>query len=368
MFQIKTTMNNKNFFPIIIFIAVLIFFGYVFHNVLIYVLLAIVFAAIGSPLMQLLQKIKIKNKTCSASVAAGVTLIALLGLVALFFYILIPFVIKEINVVTSIDPMLYTTALDNWLYQIDQFLYQKGFLDVNEHISDILLSQITSFIGTISFAQLTGNVFSFVGSLIVLIFSVIFLSFFVLKDKEIFFNMIRRVIPVSYRENYDRILTQTRDQIVRYFSAVIIDNIIVGVAIGAACYFAKIPNALLIGFLAGVFNIIPYVGPFIAMGLGMVISIISILPTNPSAEVLTMLFWKFAIIFAVIKAIDTFVITPVIFGKSVQVHPAEIFIVILLAGYVGGIMGMIFAVPAYCMIRIIVKEFFGGYYLEGLKK
>ena len=359
-------MNNKNFFPIIIFIAAIIFLGYVFYNVLIYILLAIIFAAVGSPLMKLLQKIKIKNKSCSSSVAAGITLVVLLGLISLCFYILIPFVIKEIEVVSSIDPALYTTALENWLYQADQFLHSKGFIEANEHIGDILLTQMTAFIGNISFAQVAGNIFSFAGSLFILVFSVIFLSFFALKDKEIFFKMIRRAIPVSFRDNYDRILTQTRDQVVRYFSAVLIDNIILGVAIGVACYFANIPNALLIGFLAGVFNIIPYVGPFIAMGVGMAISITSILPTDPSAEMLTLLFWKFAIIFAVLKAIDTFVLTPVIFGKSIQVHPVEIFIVILLAGYVGGIMGMIFAVPAYCMIRIVVKEFFGGYYFEGL--
>jgi predicted PurR-regulated permease PerM len=70
------------------------------------------------------------------------------------------------------------------------------------------------------------------------------------------------------------------------------------------------------------------------------------------------------IIFAVLKAIDTFVLTPVIFGKSMKIHPVEIFIVILLAGYLGGILGMIFAVPAYSMIRIIVKEFFGSYYTQ----
>jgi predicted PurR-regulated permease PerM len=360
-------MNNKNFLPIILFLAALIFLGYIFSNVLIYILLAIVFASVGSPLMQLLQKIKIKNKTCSPSVAAGITLVALLGLVSLCFYLLIPFVIKEIEVVSAIDPALYTHALENWLYQADQFLYKKGFLDPNEHIGDLLLIQVKSLMGTISISRVAGNLFSFAGSLFILVFSVIFLSFFALKDKEIFFKMVRRVIPVSYRDNYDRILTQSRVQIVRYFSGVLLDNIIVGVAIGVACYFAKIPNALLIGFLAGVFNIIPYIGPFIAMGVGLAISVTSLLPTEPTAEMLTLIFWKMAIIFAVLKAIDTFVLTPIIFGKSMHVHPVEIFIVILLAGYVGGIIGMIFAVPAYSMIRIIVKEFFGEYYAEGLK-
>ena len=314
--------------------------------------------------MRLLEKIKIKNKTCPSSLAAAITLIVLVGLLFAGFYILIPFIIKEIEVISAIDPTLYANALETWLQQVDLYLYEYGFLKENEHVSDILLAQMNSFISTISLSNLAGNLFSFIGALFILVFAVIFLSFFALKDKEIFFKMIRRAIPVSFRDNYDRILAQTRVQVVRYFAGVFIDNIIVGVAIGLACYFANIPNAILIGVLTGIFNIIPYVGPFIAMGLGLVISITSLLPANPTVEMLSLLLWKMAIIFAVIKAIDMFVLSPIIFGKSVQVHPVEIFIVILLAGYLGGMTGMIFAVPAYSMIRIIVKEFFGNYYFD----
>jgi len=355
---------NKNFFTIIIFLGVLLFLGYLFYNVLIFILLAIVFASVGSPLMHLLQKIKIKSITISSSVAASITLLVIVGLIFLGFYVLIPFVIKEIEVVSSIDPTLYAITIENWLQQAEQFLYNNGFLSENEHISDLLLVQMKSFLNTISISGVIGNIFSFAGALFILLFSVIFLTFFALKDKEIFFKMVRSAIPVSFRENYDRILTQSRVQVVRYFSGVLIDNIILGVAIGVACYFAKVPNALLIGFLAGIFNIIPYVGPFIAMGLGFILSVTTLLPTNPSADVLSLLFWKLAIIFAVLKAIDTFVLTPVIFGKSMQVHPIEIFLVILLAGYLGGMVGMIFAVPAYSMLRIVVKEFFGIYYVQ----
>jgi predicted PurR-regulated permease PerM len=357
-------MINKNFAAIVIFLGILIFLGYLFYNILIFILLAIIFAALGSPLMQVLQKIKIRNKTVSPSLAAGITLLVLVGTVFAGFYFLIPFIIKEIEVVASIDPTLYTKTLEGWLQQADSFLHHNGFLSNKESLSDILLTQMNSFTGNISLSGLMGNLFSFAGALFILLFSVIFLTFFALKDKEIFFKMVRRAIPLSFRDNFDRILAQTRVQVVRYFTGVLIDNLILGVAIGVACYFAGIPNALLIGFLAGIFNIIPYVGPFIAMGLGLVISIIALLPTYPTAEMLSLLFWKMAIIFAVLKAIDMFVLTPIIFGKVVQAHPIEIFIVILLAGYVGGIMGMVFAVPAYSMLRIIVKEFFGSYYFQ----
>jgi predicted PurR-regulated permease PerM len=318
-------------------------------------------ASVGSPLMKLLQKL-LNNKRYATSLSAGITLFLMVSLFSLGIYFLIPFIIKEIDIVSSIDPMLYTSVIENWLQKADIFLYENGFLSKNEHVGEILSLQMKSFISTISLSKVIGNLFSFAGTLLILIFSVIFLSYYVLKDKEFFFKMIKRAIPTSYRDYYDRILSQTRTQLVRYFSGVLIDNVIVGIAIGMACYFANIPNALLIGFLSGVFNIIPYIGPFIAMGLALAISITSLLPTEPTAETLSMLFWKMAIIFVVIKAIDTFFLSPFIFGKSIRVHPVEIFIVILLAGYIGGIVGMIFAVPAYSMIRIIIKEFFGSYF------
>ncbi|MCL2290120.1 MAG: AI-2E family transporter [Bacteroidetes bacterium] len=356
-------MNNKNLFTIIVFLSILIFLGYQFFNVIIFIFLATIFAAVGSPLMQLLQKIKLKNKTVSPSVAAGITLFLLVGVLSLGFYFLIPFVINELSIVSSIDPTLYTTAIESWLQQADSFLHKHGFLSQNEHLSDILLAQMKSFTGSISISSVVENIISFAGAAFILVFSVVFLTFFALKDKEIFFKMIRSAIPISFRDNYDRILAQTRVQVVRYFSGLLLDMVILGSIIGIACYFAGVPNALLIGVLAGLFDIIPYVGPFIAMGVGLIISFTSLLPTDPSTVELSMLFWKMVIIFVVAKGIDNFVLQPIIFGKSIQAHPVEIFIVILVAGYVGGVTGMIIAVPAYSLFRIVVKEFFGNYYL-----
>jgi predicted PurR-regulated permease PerM len=283
------------------------------------------------------------------------------------FYFIIPFVIKELEIVSSIDPTLYANAIEKWLQEADAFLHHHGIIAANEHIGDMLVTQMKSLVGSISVSGLIQNIISFAGATFILVFSVIFLTYFALKDKEFFFKMVRRAIPVSFRDNYDRIVAQTRVQVVRYFAGVLLDMIILGAIIGIACYFAGVPNALLIGVLSGLFDIIPYIGPFIAMGIGLVLSITSLLPTDPTTAELSMLFWKMVIIFIAAKAIDNFILQPVILGKSVQAHPVEIYIVILVAGYVGGITGMIIAVPAYSIFRIVIKEFFGNYYLQDNK-
>jgi predicted PurR-regulated permease PerM len=357
-------MNNKNVIAIIVFLSILILLGYLFFNVLVFIFLAIIFASVGSPIMKLLQKITIKKKIVPLSVAAGITLFVLVALLSFGFYLFIPFVIKELELVSSIDPTLYVNAMDSWLRQADLFLHRHGIIAANEHIGDILVMQMKLFVGSMSLSGIVQNIISFTGATFILVFSVFFLTFFALKDKEIFFKMVRRTIPVSFRDHYDRIVSQTRVQVVRYCSGMLLDMIILGAIIGIACYIAGVPNALLIGVLSGLFDIIPYIGPFIAMGISLILSITTLLPTDPTTAELSTLFWKMTIIFVSAKAIDNFILQPIIFSKSVQAHPVEIFIVILAAGYVGGITGMIIAVPAYSLIRIIVKEFFGTYYLQ----
>lgn len=357
-------MNNKNIITVLIFLAALIVLGYLFYNILIYILVAIILASVGSPIMKILKKIKVKKWGIPTSLAAAFTLVLLMGLIVGGFYLIIPMIISEIKLVSSIDPAQYTSVLENWLFYADNFLTKNGLLEKNQHLSDILLTQIKSLLDSISITNVVGNLFSFVGAVFILLFSVLFFSYYALKDKEIFFKMIRAAIPNSFRENYDHILSETRSQIVRYFSGVLIDMLSVGAIIGTLCYLFGVPNALLIGVLAGCLNIIPYVGPIIALCLGVIISITSLLPTDPSAAVLSMLIWKLVFIFLATKTLDDFVFQPFIYGKSVKVHPVEIFIVILFAGHIGGVTGMIFAVPAYSLLRIIVKEFFGNYYFS----
>ena len=118
----------------------------------------------------------------------------------------------------------------------------------------------------------------------------------------------------------------------------------------------------MIGVIGGLLNIIPYLGPIIGVGLSIIMTITTLLPTSPDGALLTSAVVKVMIVFGIAKLIDDFVLQPVIYGKSVKAHPVEIFVVILIAGQIGGIFGMIFAVPAYTLLRIIVKEFFGHYY------
>ena len=116
----------------------------------------------------------------------------------------------------------------------------------------------------------------------------------------------------------------------------------------------------MIGVIGGFLNIIPYLGPLIGAAIGIVIGV----TTNLTPDNIDMMGWMalwIAIAFSIPKFIDDFILQPVIYSSSVRAHPIEIFLVILMAGSLAGITGMILAIPAYTVLRVVAKQFFGKF-------
>jgi predicted PurR-regulated permease PerM len=118
-------------------------------------------------------------------------------------------------------------------------------------------------------------------------------------------------------------------------------------------------QSLLIGLTAAVMNIIPYLGPLIGSGLGILMGLA--FHIDMGIENLLPMAGYMAIVYMVVHLIDNFIFQPFIFGSSVNAHPLEIFLVIMMAGSIGGVTGMIVAIPAYTILRVFAKEFFNNF-------
>jgi predicted PurR-regulated permease PerM len=117
---------------------------------------------------------------------------------------------------------------------------------------------------------------------------------------------------------------------------------------------------LRVGFLAGIFNIIPYLGPVIGTVFGLFAGIVSYLGHPGDRNVMTLSI-MIIIVFIIVQIIDNMMIQPYVYSSSVHAHPLEIFLVFLMAGSIGGFAGMILAVPAYTVIRVFAKEFLSNF-------
>ena len=354
--------NTKSIIAAIAILAILVFLGWFFFDIVIYMLIALALSFLGKPLMQLLGRIRIKGKALPVSLCAAVSLIVMFTVIVLIGYFTIPVIVREVSAITQIDPTALSSGMEDWLNQIDPLLYKFGFLKDGQHFATYVSEEVQELFDKIDMSNIVHDTINVVKSLFIGLFSVLFMTFFTLKDHSIFFKMIRNWIPTRYRSSFSSVLDATGEQLSSYFIGVFIDMFIVGLIEFLLCLILRVPNALLIGTIGGLMNIIPFVGPIIACIAGILISITSLIPSNPESVLIVQAIIKVVAVIIVTKGIDDFLLQPTIYGKRTQTHPLEIFIVILMAGYVGGIFAMIFAVPAYTILRIVVQVFFGAYF------
>ncbi|MBK7010389.1 MAG: AI-2E family transporter [Saprospiraceae bacterium] len=194
------------------------------------------------------------------------------------------------------------------------------------------------------------------GNLILGISSVLFISFFFLREQGLFYKMIQSLVPNEYEAKAAHAIDQTSKLLIRYFSGILLQMAIVTLLVSVPLRIMGIDNALLIAFFAAILNVIPYIGPIIGALFGVVIT----LSSNPSAPFYSEMMpemIRVLSVFIIMQIIDNFVLQPIIFSKSVKAHPLEIFLVVLIGAKLGGILGMVLAIPLYTVFRVIGKVF-----------
>jgi predicted PurR-regulated permease PerM len=197
---------------------------------------------------------------------------------------------------------------------------------------------------------------SLFGNIVIGLMSVFFIAFFFLREQGLFLDAIKSMVPNEYEERTTVTIEETSNLLIRYFVGILIQMTIITIFVSLALTVLGIPNALLIGFFAAIMNVIPYIGPILGAALGIIITISSGLDLSFYSELLPNIF-KVMGVFFVMQMTDNFIIQPNIFSKSVKAHPLEIFIVVLIGAKIGGILGMVLAIPAYTALRVIAKVF-----------
>ena len=335
-----------------------------FRNVLVYIVAAFVVSLIGRPVMQLLRKLKIKGKRLPDWLLAILTIMLIILLLALIVTQMIPMVSNIIRDASTIQGYSYFEGnpidkLNDWL--IGMFPNLGHDFD----ITAVLLSKLKELVDFGKVSGIVGSVASMVSSVFVALFSVVFISFFFLKDDTMFERIICSLVPDRLESNVGKTINDIKQLLSRYFGGLLIEMLgvalidFLGLWIIARLDFSY---AIGIAFIAGLLNIIPYVGPLMGEAVGVVFGIVLKLGTGAGLDVNI---WIFAlIILAVMLAaqlVDNFIYQPLIYSTSIKAHPLEIFIVLLMAGHIGGTVGMLVAIPAYTVVRVIAIRFFYRY-------
>jgi predicted PurR-regulated permease PerM len=332
-----------------------------FRSVLVYVILAFVVSLISQPLTHLLRKIRIKGKSAPDWLLAILSISIVMAGLILVITQMIPVVtniIREASVFK--DMSLFDNNVSDYVNAWVVGLIPS--LGEDYDAVSVLFDYLKGVSSEFSITGILGSVASVVIDLAVGLFAVVFISFFFVKDEKLFSKIVAALVPDRIEASVTEALLDVEHLLSRYFVGLLLE--MMGVALLnfiGLWLIARIgfTYALGIGFIAGILNIIPYVGPIIGEVLGALLCMVLKYGAGVGLDVNI---WFFALIVLAImlsvQLVDNFVLQPLIYSTSIQASPLEIFIVMLMASQLGGILGMLAAIPAYTVIRVFAGRFF----------
>ena len=341
-------------------LAILACLCWYFKSVLVYIIVAFVVSLIGQPVMRLFRRIRIRGKSAPDGLLAILTIVLILGTLILVVTQVIPVVtgiVRDAAVLNSVK------AEGNPLDRINDWIIGLfPGLGPDFNLLTILMDKLREVTNVSNVTSVISSVTSFVTSLVVGLFSIVFISFFFVRDETLFRKIVCALVPDRMEGQMAKSLGDIEGLLSRYFVGLLVEMTgvalldFLGLWIIARLGFS---NALGIAFIAGILNIIPYVGPLAGAVVGVVLAVILKYGTGVGLGVNI---WVFALIVLAImlttQFVDNFVYQPLIYSTSIKASPLEIFIVILLAGHIGGVVGMLVAIPAYTVVRVIASRFF----------
>lgn len=355
----SSTLLNVKKISLLLGIAIVVFLAWYFSTLTIYIILGLIFALIASPFKNLLSKIHIKNHRISNTVTTMLSLLALMFILGVIVYVVAPPVINQINLMSNIKDFQISNVVDAPLEKIDVTLKDYNLIDDNDNVKDILIDSTAKYLGKINISSIFGGVLQGIGSLFLAIFSIFFIAFFMLLDFGKVQKKVVRMVPDEYQAEITNIMSNSKRLLSNYFVGLFLEMLIVGLLEFVTLTLLGIPNALLIAVISGLMIIIPYIGSIIALVSACLIAVSSTLILGGDTNIAVVLL-KVSLSSVGWRLLDSFILQPFIASRSVKAHPLEIFLIVLLAGMIAGIPGMMLAIPAYTFVRVFTKEFFGN--------
>lgn len=345
---------------ILVFVTLCVWF---LGNIIAYILIGLVLSLVLQPVTRFINRLRIRKFSIPGFVSAILTLIIFWSVVFVFFRFTIPLIASETNILSSVDPAKIVSNLDQPVKEVTQFLSKLNIYTGNEsNLTEVMVNRLMGIVNLSDFSVFFSSIANILGDIFIAFFAITFICFFFLKDERLFLSAIHAIVPVDYENEVTHAMLSIKKLLMRYFIGIILDMMVIFIltTLGMTILGLGFQHALVLGLVGGIFNIIPYVGPLISIIFGMLIGILTHADANFYTEIVPLLGWMM-LVYVIINILDATLVQPFIFSSSVKAHPLEVFLVILSAGTLAGVPGMILAIPSYTVIRVIAKEFFNKF-------
>ena len=338
-------------------ILLVIALGWYFSNLVLYIFLAFIFSLIGKPVAQQINRIRIYKYRIPYGISAMLTMIVFILFFVLILLFLVPMLTREAQTIAAINYDDLSRNMSYLLDRVQDFLHSNNLMDKQETLVGLVTNEVKELANLTNFSNILGGVASATGSFLMGLFAVFFLTFFLIKDDIRLDSLAQMLIGEQHAARLTVVSEKINRLLSRYYIGLLIEIVSMMTLLYIGMAIFGIRGALLMAFFGGMLNAIPYLGPLIGIFCSCLFGVVDCLSVNDYQAIMpTML--EIAGTFIVANLIDNIVLQPLIYSQSVKTHPIEIFLVIIMGGTFAGILGMLFAIPVYTMIRTIVVELF----------
>ena len=347
----KSEISN-NIFKSFLYLISIFIIGYIMFEIKIilgYLIIASIITLLSRPIVKFLSE-KLKFRVTIASIVAILLIIVIIsGIISL----LIPLVLEQGKNLSLLNVNAFQAKINNLYTEFGEYLKAYN-IDLASSIIDIegLTKNSVEAIPT-----LLNSIGSLLGSITLGILSVLFITFFLLKDGEYFEKIFILLFPSRMKKRIEKSLVDVKALLSRYFLGLLFQISILFTLYTFILLIFGVKDAVVIAFLCAILNLIPYIGPLIGIVLMSFLTMTSYLGEDFSSIVIPKTIYVI-IGYIIAQLIDNFFSQPYIFSNSVKSHPLEIFLVILVGGILFGIAGMILAIPTYTVLKVFLKVFF----------
>ncbi|MCM3029897.1 MULTISPECIES: AI-2E family transporter [unclassified Niallia] len=293
-----------------------------------------------NPIVNFLQKYKVPK-----TLAIIIIYVVVIGLIILAIGSVIPMISKQITELFSNIPNYADQAI-RFFNDLNDTKQYKWLLNQEYVTMSDITAKLNDFAQTIpsSITNSISTIISTMTNITVTIVTVPFLLFYSFKDGNKFPAALSRFFPASYRKEATKILKDTGETLAAYIQGQVMVALFVGTLALIGYWIIGLDYALVMALIVAVTNIIPYVGPLIGGAPAVIIALF----TSPTQALLVI------IVITIAQQIEGNILSPLILGKRLDTHPATIIVLLLVAGNLAGILGMILAVPTYAVAKTIV--------------
>lgn len=335
--------------------------GTFFRTVFMPILLAGIFFYMLNPIVKLLQKVRIGRFRLNRTWSVAILFLALFGILASGLFWLVPRLIQQVATLVNNVPHI-VHIIQGTLNDLNQHLSQYKWLknvDFQSYASQLehgLSSYAQSFMTGLTTS--VGTVIGLATSVTIVAVTVPVMLFYMLKDGQKLMPALRRLIPAKHADQTMNILSQMSQTLSHYIGGQVIECLFVMTFTSIGFTLVGLKYGLLLGIFAGMCNIIPYVGPYIGVLPALIVAI-----GTGLVQVISVL-----IVTIIVQQIDGNFVYPNVIGRTLKIHPLTIIVILMVAGNIAGLMGMILGVPLYAVVKVIVENIYHIWLLQSERR